>query len=369
MRMMLADYLNSMMDERLYAMSMRAAYLLADELLYGGHNYNTYSILWHRNKLGIDKQIEMIRGSNPSKEDKNLEEIAVEIKRIRRLRFKPAPDLKELKRLERAVKDYFDDWVCNVEASFYEKGFFHLNDIMENADVFNAMHIHAKDPELEVEHFSPYSQWLTRMVDDENDIIFLPADFLQYPGVRNKCFGITDPQAYDLQQTYLHECFSLPDLSSLSMLEMKMARKQLANSNTSFRSLTDEWIKKFWRNSGLEDMNTTFFADKILPAVAEMKQTLEQNTILRNCFRRTTEETKTDILMGEVPVQLIWQFYKDKKAIPAATWQKLQEAIQEDDRLENRWPVMVLRCHDSMLPESPLTAEFISTVEKNITLN
>jgi hypothetical protein len=368
MQTMLFDYNGSAIDMQQYAWCMRAAYLLAEETVWGGNAHVFYSLVHYGTQMTVERQIEAIRANNGGVVDKNLEEIAVQIRRINRLRFKPAPELKELKRLEKGIKDHFSTWLQDLAVDRYEKGFFEVSEITTAPELFHTMNLNEDDPELETDYHEPYSKWLQRQAGEfENSIVFLPADFLAHPGVKGKWFASTDPQAMDLKQTYLHECFTLPDLSSLSMLEMKAARKQLATTIQPFRSMTNEWTNMFW-DEGLEEDNTTFFNESMLPAIAEASKQVEANTLLKNCFRRTTEKTKSTILMGEVPVQLIWQFYRDNGAIPDNTWQNLQQAIKEDDRLENRWPVMVMQCHESMLSEHS-TAPRFSTIEHNPSLN
>jgi len=265
------------------------------------------------------------------------------------------------KKADNAIDRYFKEWTQWLANCFYSKGFpaISQDQLMESPAL--DMRSQSGEPELDDESNCPFSEWLqlTQEEDDQGDMVMMPANFMDYPAMKNNWVEASDLAAGDINNVYFRHCLTLPKISSLTILEMNNIRKAIAPALQSFTNSMNTWIDQFWNEDGLEVDTMRFFNNNILPAAEGLQTAYDRNLILKHLVRTTAATDQVEVWIGEAPVKLLWRYFKDNKVIPHPTWQKLQKAVLKDDRLTRRWPVITVRSNDAMwsLPETETSSE------------
>lgn len=351
MRITLFNQPDGTLTSSMYAMCMRVAFLLGDHLLYAGWPHHAWALLQYGKEMPALQRLNILR-ENHRAPGKDLEQLEAAL-------YQPE-DTHAYRKAERKTNYLFDLLIEETRISIKHEGYFSVDEVWAGSDVIQVLPL-ADDVETDDDEFMPYSQWLTLQTDYENaDINLLTGDFFSHPLINNTYLDFNNPDAKDLTTTYMHRCFMLPNLATLSMEEMIEIREALKDTLTVFRQQLDNWCTEFW-NEGLADENIDHFKEKMLPVIKDLQLQLANNAILKKHSRATLPENQQEVFMGEVPIQTLWQFYKDHNIIPPNTWANLQEAIKKDDRLELRWPVMVVRSTGTMIRSINEKAERISS--------
>jgi hypothetical protein len=150
---------------------------------------------------------------------------------------------------------------------------------------------------------------------------------------------------------YLEHCFTLPNINLLNAEELKAIRNRLRQPGTPFRMATDEWIT-LCHNNAEKEQRVRYFNASLLPSVAALQLAITNNEILNYCQNLRNFKSEIKIFIGELPVKLIWDFYKHFGAIHDSTWQALEQQGLPDC---GSWPVMILSLQkpvDNTVPES-----------------
>ena len=104
----------------------------------------------------------------------------------------------------------------------------------------------------------------------------------------------------------------------------------------------DKWINYFIENE-TSCNRIAFFEKEIIPSLPSLQQKINNNEIF-NYLNRTNpqDQSGVDIWLGEVPLPVIWEYYKNKKQIDDDEYKCLEKALQNNPLLNGRIPVMIL---------------------------
>jgi hypothetical protein len=360
MRTILFDYPGSKLDGRQYALNMRVSYLLSGAVMCMGTNVDCYSFIENLSRFSRKQKILLLSGDQPE-----FKEWSENVRSLRKqVKYHNGHLISASRKIDDAVDNYFNKWTQWLTDSFYAKGFPAISqDQLDESPAFQ-MQSHVSEPELDDDSNCPFSEWLqlTQEEDEQGDMVMMPANFMDHPAVKDHWVEASDPTAGDINGIYFKHCITLPKISSLTLLEMNSIRKAIASPLQSFTSSMNNWIDQFWNEDGLEVDTMRFFNNNILPAAEGLQAAYDRNLILKHLLRTTNAADRVEVLIGEVPVKLIWRYFKDNKVIPNPTWQKLQKAVLRDDRLTRRWPVIAVRSNDVMwsLPATEMVTNDIT---------
>jgi hypothetical protein len=343
MRTILFDYKGSKIDGEQYAQCLRVGNLLSSKVLCMGPQLDMYPLLATYKTLSVPRKMRIM--SKWDFVDKEFATLTRKVKALeKQIRYKNGRMIVANKRVNDNIHRYFDEWVEWLANVMYAKGFPRLQELEDSKIICHA-DLRDNNPELRDEETTPLSEWFQLLHEEENqgDMVMLPADFTDHPTIMNSRVEVGDPGSADLTHSWFHHCFTLPNLASLQLLELDNIRKNTAGELQAFITATNNWIDLFCI-AGQEQASTlAYFNNDVLTASANLQETFSNNRIVKHQIRTTSSDEQVEVWMGEVPVQLIWKYYKEKKVIPKETWANLQKAIKEDDRLTRRWPVITLR--------------------------
>ncbi len=342
MRALLFDYPGSSLNRIAYAYCMRMAYLLANKVVYAGDAAEIYHIIQHRQSLTNIQMVQVLQQYMP-REAELVKLMKDNFKASSKIRFKDAPLLAMHKKAQAQLSAYFKLAVDDLASDFYANRFLPAADVYGHPQVFQRLLIN-NNPERSEKYVPAYSEWLLLHMEEEEerDIVMLSEEFLQHFDLALLNTNCSAGQMMEREGVYLCHCITLVDPGPASMYELEHIRNFASTGLTPFRQVMNQWIDLFVENE--EGINTrSFFNEQVLPCATQLEATWQQCHLLGHISKRRITPSQVNVWMGEVPVQMIWQFYKDKSVIPEATWNRLQQAAADDDRLAGTWPVIVVR--------------------------
>lgn len=339
-------HIKDIKEQYLLALAVRTGYLLADEVLWAGSGPATYDFLQDASKLTLEKKIALLRESDEIDEPEMLQDMSKMLKSFRKVKYKAADQIAFERKMHHMLKDLFEHWLKVERLDVYDAGFPELDGELLSDDAIKLCRVNTSDPENAADGHTPMSILLQGMADEEQlrpDLPFLPAEFLESPLVAGKVYRLSDPEAADPQNIYLRNCFKLPNLLMLSEKELHILRKQVISDATFFRIMVDEWIDLCTETDDSNE-RLEYFRDKVVARAPLLQVQLSRNSIVRNCNKNAEQDLQYSVMLGEVPVSIIMQFYRENGVIADKTWNILQQQMKEDEDMQGRWPVMVLNC-------------------------
>ncbi len=346
MKLIVFNFNNSKLDLKMEAFTLKAGYLLGDEVYTAGSTgYDMYAKKY-LSDLPVSREISLLESRYQS--DPETLEIILDIKRSMKasgkVKYKEPDFLAAQKKTERAVHNFWMIALDEYEAVMKSFGFAELKELSEEG-VLGYYPVEA-EPEITYPGKMRASDLLQRLLpdiqeDEEPEIFFLGPEFFSDDYARPEIFTAQDAPVTDVSNMYLNTCFTLPNISILSAAELQTVRRQLQEAGTAFRSNTDEWIDMCYFNDDVAG-RAAFFNNEVLPAAATLQQSINSNDLLKFCSRMQKDAVKMNVRMGEIPVWQLWEYYKHYDVIKDETWSKLQNLKDGDSFNGQRWPVMML---------------------------
>jgi hypothetical protein len=337
MRALLLDYPGSKLQQPTYAIAMRMAYLLCNQVVYAGQAAELYGIVYKGSSLSTIQKVEAMKYGEVDKADQ--ERFLATAKMKQQWKHQHKTSLAISSKFNRIVDSLFELELEDIQESFYSKSFMRAEGVCGQPGIFKRLLVN-KNPERSEKNIPAYSDWLLLNLEEtEGDIIVLPAEFFQCLEFEET----TDDQPGEEEQFTIHidHCISLPLLGYSTMEEMECIRNYAANELAAFKKSMNQYIDLFVDNE--DNINTLeFFTQQVKPTTEALNKKWREFPLMADLGRRCKGNMELQVWMGEVPVEMIWDFYNEMDAIPPATWKRLQEAATEDERLQGSWPVIIV---------------------------
>ena len=332
------------------AIALKIAYLLCDCAITTG---DTGYYIVADNFLGtlsISEKIEMLFSYYDGDPD-SLEYLQNTKKLLKQLAKVKHKDRNQLIAQKLCEKDLLENWDLALESycgQMDKCGFHQLQQLRrEDAIRFYAMQRKAEEPaKLYITASDLLKLYLFDIdetyEEDTTQLFFLAADFSKEGQPAPVIYSATDEEARNMGNSYLQKVFTLPFINDLSTAELQMIRRQLNTDGANFRQQADEWIQACYNGEDTEE-RMDLFIQQLMPAAAQVQQKIESNETLHLHDKKYDASSRLEVWMGELPVWQLWQYYKDYKVIGEDTWQKLEEAKEDEEYKDQRWPVMMLK--------------------------
>ena len=178
-------------------------------------------------------------------------------------------------------------------------------------------------------------------------------------------------EAEMLDNFYADESCVFPFLNAFTDIELNIARTQLNEPAREFREKIEQWAKVCYdnpnSNKGLE-----FFRKNIKNWLPSTKNLPLESAVLQNSAATSFNQFQSQLLIGEAPIEKIWELYLKSKTINQDTYDALVTAKKEQPaKFEGRWPVILYECleknHDFI--NKPAVETEIISVRKTISLD
>ena len=352
----------------LEAFATRTGYLLGDITVNAGSTETMIIGDFNIAYLSFKEKIEILEKTASNEEQREVIEISKRIlKEHNKIKHKTSQQIAAFKKLEHLLGQLCNQVINDYWDQVKKTGLLELRHLADDkAFGFYTINTNAEDSSG---YNVPASELLQLLNSEEEgpEMFLLQQEFFRDEFFENLPHITFETEAEDLDKACYNYCFTLPNINLLSAAELKLVRKQLSNAGALFRANTDEWMRQCYSSKDVSK-RIDYFNTHVLCAAQTLQQAIEQNEILQHCSRLQYHSMKVDVLMGEIPIYLLWEFYKEFNVITAPTWEKLN-AVKEEGLLKNkRWPFMVLGFSnneekDKTLPE--LQTE-IGSVKKSI---
>ncbi len=323
--------------------------VLADAVFYGGMTMTLHSLMYMAPRLPLEQKVKMLKSFD--KKDYNDDRLEYDLmlkflKAQKKIKHKPTAFLQQSKKLEITINNYFNAVLKEYDENLDRAGLPSYNGAMTTSGFMRGYIINHENNELEDEIYMSLSNVLNGMPEQDQerpDIPFLPIEFLNKEyGLKDKTvYGMDDEAALDHQNPWLYHCFTVPHLLLATESEVLLLRSQLDYATRPFRQAMDQW-SDMCVNEDDTTVRLSFFKEQILPHIQSIKDHLANNQIIQKRQSSEFEMYDVKILIGEVPVSVIFNFYHQSGTLQDKTWNVLQKWLAEEDEMQTRWPVMVM---------------------------
>ena len=114
-----------------------------------------------------------------------------------------------------------------------------------------------------------------------------------------------------------------------------------------------------------------FLKKKILPAAAALQKSIDSNELLSHYKNLQDNEVVIEIIAGEIPVSMLWEFFKHYSVINEETNAVLLKEKEKAPSFPQRLPVLLVRLPGNS--EAPATdkkeMEDVAPVKKSISID
>ena len=149
-----------------------------------------------------------------------------------------------------------------------------------------------------------------------------------------------DKEAENQNLFYGTKSYTFPILDSLSTTELISTRKDLEKSTHDFRKKIKEWATICYANpnttKGLE-----YFRKEMQPLLESTQNDILEVKRLQQISLNTQKKLESQIIIGEAPIEKIWELYFSSKTITQEVYDNLIKIkLEEFPKYEGRWPVI-----------------------------
>ena len=352
----------SKVHQQTESVAIRLAYLLCREISCVGNSSETIWVEDLLKKASIQQQLFLIE-SDAKKSGTDFADVEAFIqtwKTAEKVKHKTPQQIKIQKKVEASIRNLYED----IANEIIERcaltglpalrsltgtgtlGFVPMNseNLESNEGKFTAASVFLKD--------EPHPNHPLPETPSENRALFCltPEFFFNQVFDPGTIYNTNQAEARQPQNSWLHKCFTIPNINLLSAVELQTTRKLLDPVGAEFRNQGNNWIKI---TDGIEEGDSvSYFQKNVLPHAASLQAAIMQNDLLKYLQASQRSDANIEVWMGEIPMTLMWSFYKTFEVIGDATWNILQQALPTDPKYKRRVPVMILKIATPQLPES-----------------
>ena len=200
---------------------------------------------------------------------------------------------------------------------------------------------HMTDHELYDDNYTSLSHVMQIATDQESlgeGFIFLLTDnfFLSKAAAAIKV--LDDVEDIGTMCPYLVSLFRFPDLNQYKKEELQSLRQSLNVQSIPFAESVKSWIASF-ANAVTDESEQKKKINQLYTHALELGQALKEHVLVQKIG---TKEREVELVLGEVPAKVIWEYFREVGAVPDDTW----EVLINTPEGEKLCPVMALRYPD-----------------------
>jgi hypothetical protein len=343
------------------SIALRIGYLLCNLVTGAGSTYQHIyfeKIDQHRTqdqKIDLIAQYRKLEGQN--NDDWSPAHIKDTFKIFRKMKHPGAAAIASNKKLEKIVKDLYQSYADEQKEKLMLTGLVQLGELFEKHKNLPMYWVLWDKQEWEEKSLHPLSKLLKLDIENRErdcDFFFLTWDFFIKAFDEENDIALSVADAAAKKGGYLHTCFDFPNVNLLTVTEMDKIKESVKDVHDSFCEKSDEWIKAVYRGDNAE-VTASLFIEGLLPAAETFKKSLEQEPLLLHTKKLQHGEVTVSVMLGELPVKTIWNFYRQLGVVMDETWAILEQAIETEEFKEKRYPVMAMRLSEDAVPEELLT--------------
>ena len=344
MKLIVFNPITSTCSKMGYATSIRIAYLLNGYAVTAGINEATYMTPEGAKQFTFEMRIKYLISCHKNRvEHASFVEAEKSLKVFNSTKNKSSQYIVMVTKLKNKINQlfeaYFDDQYNALDRMFALKP---MRELI-NPNRFYFYHLTEADAILDDQTITPVLDLMQLILPDperENPIFFInineeAGDLLEF-----KINPPNSQEAEDPEYFYWQNSFVFPRITSLSANEITGARIQMEEQTAEFCEKLDQWASICYKdpqsNAGLE-----FFRENLNDLLPSLKDKALQTQILKTASELSSKKSQSEIIIGQAPIDLIWQIYRDTKCISEEQYDQLTIIREEQSpKFDGRWPVI-----------------------------
>ena len=250
-------------------------------------------------------------------------------------------------KMNRHVEGMYNDYVEWIVSNYKPYGLMELKGIADDI-ILNFQKIVRDNAKPHKSIFvntktSDFALSLMSSKDEEGKVIIVNKDFIGSDFLKERIvYNYHDKEALNEHQIYLYNCLHLPSPLPLKADELKSVRNSLRDCSIIFNCALDKWNKYFFEND-LPENRITFFKNEVITTLPEIQKKIDNNEILNYSIRTNTQKlSDVDVWIGEVPIPVLWDYYKYNGQIDEDEYKCLEKALENNPSLKGKIPVIVM---------------------------
>ena len=212
--------------------------------------------------------------------------------------------------------------------------------------------------------------------DPENGI---PIFFLTVQDYSNKdllsfeIFKSTSKNAEELNNCYAEESCKFPIMALLVGNDLRNMRADLEKPSKEFREKIEAWAQVCYQNPNSKE-GLLYFRKHLKKWLNSTKKLPLKSRMLKG-IDNDINNLRSEILIGEMPIEKIWQLYLNGNTITQKSFDTLlQYKSDHTPKYDGRWPVVIFKCLDTnfklLFPKDEIKEESTNlSVRKTISLD
>lgn len=317
------------------ALALRSAYILCEVVTTAGTSNSAFFYEDAMKKASLEMKVTIIENRWSEAFQRigaSGNEVLNLIKLHKKIKHPQPQQIITFKKIEKIINDIWKEEISTATKRLKDIGLLSLKELFEKNEM-GVLNVDVQDAELEREDCMPASKILSLDLGDDaqESMFFLPFEFA--------VDLIQDKLLPDQKPLYLEKAFVFPNINLLSVEELRLVKNDINADAKPFQTKVKEWITSCATSP--PDTSRKFFYDEVMPLTHNIKNKLEQNSILTHISSLYTEKLYVDVLIGEVPMLAIWSYYTMLNIIPQSTIDVLGKLSDEKAFMEKRVPVLI----------------------------
>lgn len=149
-----------------------------------------------------------------------------------------------------------------------------------------------------------------------------------------------DIDAKDKTKFYGETSYTFPTFDGLSSNELISIRKSLDATTSEFRKKIETWASICYTDPNT-NLGLDYFIKEVQPYLQSTKKDILESSLLQNTSLLTNKNLESQIIIGEAPIEKIWELYLVTNAITQEIYDDLMKIkTAEFPKFEGRWPVV-----------------------------
>ncbi len=344
MQTLYIDNEESQQNQLLKSLSSRVGYIFSEHAIVGGISMDLFWIITSNN-TSLRGKMEFIKLQDRPDETDMMVKWEELLKMINKRKHKTSQDLYILRKIEGSVNDIYDYSWKDEHERISKLGFMQLTHEIVAQGGISFIKILEEIPKHKEEGMHIMSELLQLNFEKpaQRNVAFLLSDeFLQFELVKEE-MKIMENDRMHKSDIILHHCFTIPNLILLTMPEMQLLRRKIVAVGSSFNAEANKWISMFYDPQISPQERLLFLNDEVISKASFIQKSLEVSPILEPFYGKKYKSARLHIHVGEASFSLLLNYYKHFGVLTDKIWKKLQDALQSDNRLQGRFPIMVVQ--------------------------
>lgn len=376
MKWIIFQNVTSIVPAQNYYNSVKIAYLLNLKFASVGIDETAYFLIEFAEQMNLIDKVDRLIMHNTDfpKQIETLTEIKQFLIKYPKLKGKSSKQIVAYNKLKKNLELDFTDLLDSNYTKI--QNLYQLPFLKELIDDVNFYFYYSKDFNLKVK--STHSDLLQEILqlnlpDSENGhpLFFLSNYYLDGDEMEIDFLNSYDKKAEDKNNFYGEVSYTFPLMDSLSSNELILTRKNLEKTTVEFRAKINEWASICYANPNT-NLGLDYFKKELQPFLKSTQNEILENPLLQNTSSLTNKKLESQIIIGEAPIEKIWELYLDSKTIDQDVFDNLMKIKTEQfPKFEGRWPIVFYKLTDDALKDinDEIENDGVQSVRKSISLD